>query len=272
MEVPGHRLRPGSRCAVHPAISRAQSCVPASSIDDIVGWLGTCEYVSDDRSVPRARRLAGAVRFERRQRGDCEDFALWAWRKLIEIGVDAEFFVGRVDLRRRPADRAPARVGRLSRRPDALSVRAGRARSAAHDSAVVRREGRLRAALRRDRRFVTSAFVGCILDSHRRGVRHVDTRALTERQVEAAGSASCRRRLPARCARRRDSAAAPARRRRTRRLTRAAATRPDPSGAGRRTETARYRRARSTPPAARRRSTRSLSSLSWCSPMRPSAS
>jgi predicted transglutaminase-like cysteine proteinase len=29
--------------------------------------------------------------FERRRRGDCEDFALWAWRKLAEVGVDAEF-------------------------------------------------------------------------------------------------------------------------------------------------------------------------------------
>src|SRR5262249_40070867 len=34
--------------------------------------------------------------FEERRRGDCEDFALWAWRKLAEIGVEAEFVVGRV--------------------------------------------------------------------------------------------------------------------------------------------------------------------------------
>src|SRR5207253_2493195 len=34
--------------------------------------------------------------FERLRRGDCEDFALWAWRKLAEIGIDAEFYVGRI--------------------------------------------------------------------------------------------------------------------------------------------------------------------------------
>ena len=34
--------------------------------------------------------------FEQSRRGDCEDFALWAWRKLVEMGVDAEFYVGRV--------------------------------------------------------------------------------------------------------------------------------------------------------------------------------
>ena len=26
--------------------------------------------------------------------GDCEDFALWAWRKLIELGYDADFVAG----------------------------------------------------------------------------------------------------------------------------------------------------------------------------------
>jgi hypothetical protein len=34
--------------------------------------------------------------FEQLRRGDCEDFALWAWRKLVDIGVEAEFYVGRV--------------------------------------------------------------------------------------------------------------------------------------------------------------------------------
>lgn len=28
------------------------------------------------------------------RKGDCEDFAIWAWRKLIEIGVDAHLFIG----------------------------------------------------------------------------------------------------------------------------------------------------------------------------------
>ena len=36
------------------------------------------------------------VTFEQLRCGDCEDFALWAWRKLADIGIDAEFYVGRV--------------------------------------------------------------------------------------------------------------------------------------------------------------------------------
>jgi predicted transglutaminase-like cysteine proteinase len=34
------------------------------------------------------------VEFERTRQGDCEDHALWAWRKLIELGYAAEFMVG----------------------------------------------------------------------------------------------------------------------------------------------------------------------------------
>ena len=33
--------------------------------------------------------------FEQLRRGDCEDFALWAWRKLVELGIDADLVIGR---------------------------------------------------------------------------------------------------------------------------------------------------------------------------------
>jgi hypothetical protein len=29
------------------------------------------------------------------RRGDCEDFALWAWRKMVELGIDADLVIGR---------------------------------------------------------------------------------------------------------------------------------------------------------------------------------
>jgi hypothetical protein len=54
------------------------------------------------RAVSGAGLLAASGAFERRRRGDCEDFALWAWRKLAEVGVDAEFCVGRVICDDRP--------------------------------------------------------------------------------------------------------------------------------------------------------------------------
>ena len=41
--------------------------------------------------------------FERLRQGDCEDYALWAWRKLVELGVDAELVSGRWDVTREDA-------------------------------------------------------------------------------------------------------------------------------------------------------------------------
>ena len=75
--------------------SRAQS-VPVQSIDDIVAWLQSCEYVTDLDLFHERDFWQHPGTFERLRRGDCEDFALWAWRKLAEVGIDAEFCVGRV--------------------------------------------------------------------------------------------------------------------------------------------------------------------------------
>ena len=95
MEVPATAFGPGS----HQPFARyfdGESSVGVTSIDDIVDWLGRCEYVSDAEQFHEQDVWQEPCAFERRRRGDCEDFALWAWRKLAEIGVDAEFFVGRV--------------------------------------------------------------------------------------------------------------------------------------------------------------------------------
>ena len=95
IEVPAAAFGPGSRCQFSHYFE-GDSRVAVTSIDDIVNWLGTCEYTSDLEQFHEPDVWQEPCAFERRQRGDCEDFALWAWRKLAEIGVDAEFFVGRV--------------------------------------------------------------------------------------------------------------------------------------------------------------------------------
>jgi hypothetical protein len=73
-----------------------ESDVRVESIDDIVDWLRTCEYMTDARQFDERDLWQHPTAFERLRCGDCEDFALWAWRKLADIGVDAEFYVGRV--------------------------------------------------------------------------------------------------------------------------------------------------------------------------------
>jgi hypothetical protein len=105
MDVPATAFGPGSRRQfVH--YFEGDSLVSVNSIDDIIAWLQACEYVSDIEQFHERDVWQQPSEFERLRRGDCEDFALWAWRKLIEIGVDAEFFVGRVVC---GADRSVAR-------------------------------------------------------------------------------------------------------------------------------------------------------------------
>jgi hypothetical protein len=165
MRVPVSAFGPGSRQPFAEYLE-GESCVQVRSIDDIVAFLQTCEYVTDNElfHIPDFWQHPSA--FEKLRRGDCEDFALWAWRKLAELGIDAEFCVGRVicddqpdvDLEHawvvycvngteflfEPAARTPSRMIRPL--ADAM------ARYVPHFAV--------------NHRFETSAFVGCASDSH----------------------------------------------------------------------------------------------------------
>jgi hypothetical protein len=104
--------------------------------------------------------------FEKLRRGDCEDFALWAWRKLAEVGIDAEFCVGRVVCDRTDLDRQHAWVVYHLDGMAFLFEPAARGRS--------RMIRPLADAMHAyvphfavDHRFDTYAFVGCATDAHR---------------------------------------------------------------------------------------------------------
>lgn len=71
------------------------SSVSVSSLDDIENWLLGCEYVSDPDLFRVDDYWQHPQTFEQIRRGDCEDYALWAWRKLIELGYDADLVEGR---------------------------------------------------------------------------------------------------------------------------------------------------------------------------------
>jgi hypothetical protein len=163
MDVPAKAFGPGS-CWQFPHYFEGESGVPVASIDDIVEWLGTCEYVSDAEQFHEADIWQEPCAFERRQRGDCEDFALWAWRKLAEIGLDAEFYVGRVMCGAKPA----------AARQHAWVVYRVNGEALLFEPAARERHRMIQplAAVKDwyvphfavDGRFVTSAFVGCLLD------------------------------------------------------------------------------------------------------------
>jgi predicted transglutaminase-like cysteine proteinase len=95
IEVPARVFGPGSQ-QPFAEYFKGESDVRVGSLDDIVDWLQTCEYVTDLEQFQKRDVWQHPGMFEKKRQGDCEDFALWAWRKLAEVGIDAELFVGRV--------------------------------------------------------------------------------------------------------------------------------------------------------------------------------
>lgn len=72
-----------------------ESRVTVQSVADICRWLKTCEYMRDEDLFNQRDVWQHPGEFEALQKGDCEDHALWAWRKLKELNIPAEFVVGR---------------------------------------------------------------------------------------------------------------------------------------------------------------------------------
>ncbi|VAW38113.1 hypothetical protein MNBD_CHLOROFLEXI01-975 [hydrothermal vent metagenome] len=74
-----------------------ESDVTVRSIDEICSWLKQCKYVRDTELFDQRDFWQHPSQFEELQKGDCEDHALWAWRKLIELNIPAELVVGRAN-------------------------------------------------------------------------------------------------------------------------------------------------------------------------------
>ena len=62
------------------------STVAVTSIEHIQNWLLGCRYERDEVLFAEPYFGQHPTTFEHLRAGDCEDFALWAWRKLIELG------------------------------------------------------------------------------------------------------------------------------------------------------------------------------------------
>ena len=63
-------------------------------IDALRKFLITCKYVSDQEHFGKSEYWLPPEEFEQCKKGDCEDFALYAWRQLIEMGIPARFVAG----------------------------------------------------------------------------------------------------------------------------------------------------------------------------------
>ncbi len=171
--VPARVFGPGSRQPFADYFD-GESCVHVGSIDDIVAWLQTCEYVTDLELFHERDVWQHPGIFEQQKRGDCEDFALWAWRKLAELSIDAEFYVGRVICEDRPGiDRQHAWVVYTLDGTEFLFEPAART-----PSQVIRPLADAMAGyvphFAVNHRFDTHAFVGCAFDSHRASLNRSD--------------------------------------------------------------------------------------------------
>ena len=68
--------------------------VTCNSMLDVRKFLIGCEYVSDKELFGKNDYWQPPEEFEQRKKGDCEDFALWTWRQLMNMGYDARFIGG----------------------------------------------------------------------------------------------------------------------------------------------------------------------------------
>ena len=84
---------PGS-LRMFPWYFEGESTVKVGTVDDVCRWLAECQYVPDEQLFNEADFWQHPRTFEHLRKGDCEDHALWAWRKLVELGHRAELFVG----------------------------------------------------------------------------------------------------------------------------------------------------------------------------------
>jgi|SRR5580658_1285356 hypothetical protein len=69
--------------------------VHCHSIEDIRKFLIGCKAVSDRELFDKEDYWQPPEDFEKRKKGDCEDFSFWTWRQFMDLGYDARVVFGR---------------------------------------------------------------------------------------------------------------------------------------------------------------------------------
>lgn len=77
-----------------PWYFEGESTVQAASFEDVCSFLRGCSYARDEDLFRVRDFWQHPLTFEQIRRGDCEDHALWAWRKLRELGYRAHLVTG----------------------------------------------------------------------------------------------------------------------------------------------------------------------------------
>jgi hypothetical protein len=98
------------------------SAVSVRSLDDIQDWLLGCEYAHDLHLFQEHDFWQHPRTFEQLRKGDCEDHALWAWRKCVELGIEAELVSGQQLSESRVSDEDSGHVWVVLKRDDEIYV------------------------------------------------------------------------------------------------------------------------------------------------------
>ena len=91
--VPLQHFGKGAPDSMIPYLQGASS-VSVQSVEEIKMWIADCLYSRDIELFGELDYWQHPVEFEKLRKGDCEDFSLWVWRKLIRLGYQAEFVAG----------------------------------------------------------------------------------------------------------------------------------------------------------------------------------
>lgn len=92
--LPPSRKRPRLSDRFLSYLAGGDLAIKCGSLDDVQAFLRRCRYVSDPEQFGVRDYWLHPRFFERLRRGDCEDFALWTWRQLLAMGLDARLVLG----------------------------------------------------------------------------------------------------------------------------------------------------------------------------------
>ncbi|OHB56865.1 MAG: hypothetical protein A2Y07_10850 [Planctomycetes bacterium GWF2_50_10] len=65
-----------------------------NDLNELRKFLSRCKYVSDKELFGVEDFWMPPETFEKIMKGDCDDFSIYAWRQLLEMGYDARYVVG----------------------------------------------------------------------------------------------------------------------------------------------------------------------------------
>ena len=68
--------------------------VKCKNLAEVREFLRGCKGVSDREQFGREDYWQPPEHFEQSQKGDCDDFALWTWRQLLDLGYDCRVVFG----------------------------------------------------------------------------------------------------------------------------------------------------------------------------------